>query len=102
MKKINENEYDKDGNAKHYDKNRVNVIELLERSYGTENIMIFCEMNALKYRLRIGNKKSQEIEMELKKIEWYEKAAEYYYNKILSNKNYIGNISYEKINLPWL
>lgn len=73
--------YDDKGNASHYTANRIDNFTVYERTFGTENTMTFCEMNALKYRMRLGYK-DQPIDQEMKKILWYEKAAKYYRSKI--------------------
>lgn len=96
-----EGSYDKDGNAKHYDSQRLNSIIKFERTYGTLAVMTFCEINADKYRERIGKKKDQPIEQELLKIQWYEKAAAFYYNNILGTKLEIIIDNYKKNDLPW-
>lgn len=81
IKKIEKN-YDKHGNASHYDSNRLNSMVKFERVYGTLAVMLFCEISADKYRERIGKKEGQSLEQEVLKIEWYEKAAAYYLAKI--------------------
>lgn len=74
MSKINKN-YDSKGNASHYSDQRINVIRMLEVIWGTHATMTFCEMNAFKYRMRMGKKDNPE--QELIKIDWYEKMAKY-------------------------
>ena len=48
----------------------VEVIDMMERIYGTEALKIFVELNIFKYRMRIGHKDDPEKEM--KKIRHYE------------------------------
>lgn len=74
--------YSDKGKAEHYNTQRVEVMVLLERSYGTVAAMTFCEMNVMKYRMRLGSKKDQPIDQELLKITWYESKAEHYRKKI--------------------
>lgn len=69
------NNYDEHGNAKHYDDQRINVIHQMEAIWGTTAVQVFCEMNAFKYRMRLGKKDATELE--LKKINWYETMAKY-------------------------
>ena len=68
-------QYDEKGSANHYSDQRINVIHMMERIWGTINTMVFCEMNAFKYRMRIGKK--DPTEQELIKINWYETMAKY-------------------------
>lgn len=99
--------YDKDGNASHYDRNRMDMMRVAEQTYGTIGAMYFCEINILKYRLRMGHKQGQELEIEMTKVRWYEKAAKYYFDKSQSEDNIPGldNLDPTQINrkpLPWL
>jgi hypothetical protein len=64
-----QSKYDQAGNASHYDA-RINTLVLIERTWGTYEAMVFCEITALKYRTRIGKK--DDPELELKKLKWYE------------------------------
>lgn len=90
--------YDNEGNASHYDENRLNSIVKYERVYGTLAVMTFCEINADKYRDRIGKKDN--IEQEILKIKWYENAAKFYFYRLGTNKEIIIN-NKQKQNLPW-
>ena len=83
-------QYDELGNADHYSKDRINTIRILEKTFGTIATLYFCEMSALKYRLRVGKKESQNIEQELIKAAWYERAAKYYHEKLQTSNYCIG------------
>lgn len=72
--------YDQKGNATHYSDNRINMIRMLEQIWGTEVTMKFCEMNAFKYRMRLGKK--DDPKLELVKIHWYEAMAAFLRLKI--------------------
>ena len=96
----NTENYDEKGNASHYNTNRVNDMVLLEKAYGTVALMHFCEINAMKYRLRAGKKTTQTLEQEIVKAEWYEKAAKFYYEKLQDNQCIKGT-SISKSNYPW-
>jgi hypothetical protein len=37
-----------------------------------EKYIAFCEMNAFKYRMRLGDKPDQPIDRDLEKAKWYE------------------------------
>lgn len=78
-KKLDNGRYDEHGNAKHYDELSVNAFFIFENCYGTNNTALYFEMTALKYRIRIGRKGDEQLE--LAKIKWYERAAEYLRNK---------------------
>lgn len=94
--------YNEDGDANHYNSNRINEINKMEQIWGTQGVMIFCEINAFKYKSRIGKKPGQSLEQEITKIEWYEKAAAYYFEKMSDPNRCISGISYfKKIDLPW-
>lgn len=61
----------------HYNQYTIEAIEMIRRIYGDENTAIWCEMTALKYRLRMGTKEDNPIEQDLAKEKWYlEKAKE--------------------------
>ena len=94
-----ENNYDNKGNASHYGENRINAIVKYERVYGTRAVMHFCEISADKYRERIGKKPGQSIEQEVLKIQWYEKAAQFYFKKLNTHREIIIPVREEK--LPW-
>jgi hypothetical protein len=64
-----QSKYDQAGNASHYDA-RINTLVLIERTWGTYEAMVFCEITAMKYRVRLGKK--DDPELELKKLKWYE------------------------------
>lgn len=74
--KASSEQYDKLGNAKHYDVDRINDIVKMERIFGTYETMIFCELTEFKYRMRVGKKEGQPIEQELTKANWYSKMAQ--------------------------
>ncbi len=44
---------------------------MLRRIYGDVNTALWCEMTALKYRLRMGTKDDNPIEQDLAKERWY-------------------------------
>lgn len=80
--------YDDKGNAKHYTKSRISTLIKIEQVWGTLGAMLFCEMNAFKYRDRIGEK--DDPSLELKKIQWYDKAAEIMRKKAFSGQGVSG------------
>lgn len=58
----------------HYNAQSIEVIEMMERIWGQEALMVFCEMNAFKYRMRAGLK-GEDPQEDLKKAAWYENKA---------------------------
>jgi len=64
--------YDEKGTAKHYQTSSIETIVKFERIWGTLATVNYCEMTALKYRERLGNKMGQTVKQDLVKIGWYE------------------------------
>jgi len=98
-----EEAYNNVGDAKHYDSERINTIIKMEAIWGTAALMYYCEINAFKYRERAGKKKTQSLEQEILKAEWYERAAAYFFAKIEADEATSGvddNFP-KKMNLPW-
>jgi hypothetical protein len=62
-------------NPQHYKNYSVEVIDMMERIWGTEATIIHCEMTAFKYRMRLGTKPEQPVERDLEKATWYENKA---------------------------
>ena len=81
-------QYDDKGNAKHYTNNRIATINKIEQIWGTMGARLFCEMNAFKYRDRIGDKDS--VDQEVIKIKWYDQAAKVLAEKEKSEANVKG------------
>ena len=48
--KENVTQHDEHGTMKYYNESRIEAMVMMERVWGTEAAMTFCEMNALKYR----------------------------------------------------
>lgn len=93
--------YDHQGNASHYNMERVGVMQIFERSFGTLAVMHFCELNALKYRLRMGKKENQSAAQELLKAKWYEKAANFYFERLGTPLEVPGLAGNKKHGNPW-
>lgn len=55
----------------HYNNYSVEAFEMMRRIFGTDKMIDFCEINALKYRLRAGSKPNESVETDLKKEKWY-------------------------------
>lgn len=53
----------------HYNQHQIETIEMMVRIWGHEKTAIFCELNAFKYRMRLGFK--GDINEDLKKERYY-------------------------------
>ena len=62
-------------NPNYYQKNSKEIYEMMIDIWGKEKYIAFCEMNAFKYRMRLGDKPEQPIERDLQKAKWYENMA---------------------------
>jgi len=74
----------------HYRNSTKETWEMMVDVWGVEAFIAFCEMNAFKYRMRIGTKPNEDVSRELEKIKWYENKA-----KQLSCTNTPSNIGEE-------
>lgn len=59
----------------HYNNYSVEVIDMMLRIYGPQKTYDFCELNAFKYRMRMGTKPGSDIKQDLEKENWYIKKA---------------------------
>lgn len=60
----------------HYNQFDVEVIDMMERIWGTDAVISFCMLNAFKYKMRAGNKGGHDdLIKDLEKAEWYIKNA---------------------------
>lgn len=55
----------------HYNNYSVEVLEMMRRIWGYEKVAIFCELNAFKYRMRMGLKEGNPTEQDLAKEKFY-------------------------------
>ena len=70
------NNYD-EVKADHYRQFPIETIDLFKSIYGTELTASWCEMTALKYRMRLGHKPTTTVDKDLQKEKWYlDKAKE--------------------------
>lgn len=65
--------------------------ERMVDKFGMEETAIFCELNAYKYRERMGKKPNEDVERENAKAEWYEEKAKELREKIRDAKK-SGNL----------
>ena len=59
----------------HYNGYDIEVIDMMVRIWGYEATIMFCLMNAYKYRMRLGMKPGVSIEQDLAKEKWYKQKA---------------------------
>ena len=59
-------------NPKHYRSYRKETWEMMVDIWGVDRYISYCEMNAFKYRMRMGKKPDQPIERDMEKAMWYE------------------------------
>ena len=82
----NNNSYENVNHPNHYNNYDVEVIDMMERIWGPEKTAIFCELNAFKYRMRMGTKPTSPISEDLEKEIWYLNKMKALKNQILKSK----------------
>lgn len=65
------NKYEHVNHPNHYNNYSIEVIDMMKAIWGTDNLITFCEMNAFKYRMRLGTKPNNSIEQDINKEKWY-------------------------------
>lgn len=68
---MSNNSYEHVDHPKHYNNFSMEVIDMMQVIWGTEKTIAFCEMNAFKYKMRMGDKPNQPLEQDAKKAKWY-------------------------------
>jgi len=69
-------------NPEHYKRGSMEVIDMMKLLWGTEALILHCEMTSFKYRMRAGTKPDQPIERELEKAQWYDEKAKKLRNEL--------------------
>ena len=64
-------QYERVNHPQHYNNYRDEVIVMMEKIWGLDALIDFCEMNAFKYRMRMGTKPDNPIEQDMEKERWY-------------------------------
>jgi hypothetical protein len=59
-------------NPEHYKSYHKETWEMMIDIWGVDRYISYCEMNAFKYRMRLGKKPDQPIERDIEKAMWYE------------------------------
>ena len=68
---ITNDNYEQVNHPSHYNNYGKEVIDMMESIWGTEKLIAFCEMNAFKYRMRMGTKPDNPIQQDIEKEKWY-------------------------------
>ena len=80
-------DYEMVNHPSHYNNYDIEVIDMIERIWGIDAVIQWCEITAFKYRMRVGTKPGNSIEQDLNKEQWYlNKAKEYRVNKSYNQK----------------
>jgi len=62
-------------NPEHYKQGSMEVIDMMKLLWGTEALILHCEMSEFKYRMRLGRKPDQPTDRDLQKALWYQERA---------------------------
>jgi hypothetical protein len=62
-------------NPEHYKQGSMEVIDMMKLLWGTEALILHCEMSEFKYRMRLGRKPDQPTDRDLQKAIWYQEKA---------------------------
>lgn len=76
--------YESVNSPKHYNNYSIEVIDMMVSIWGVEKTIAFCEMNAFKYRMRMGTKPDNAIDQDLKKEQWYLDKAKQLHGTLLN------------------
>lgn len=63
--------YEMVNHPKHYNQYDIEVIDMMRKIWGDEDTIIFCRLNAFKYRMRMGLKPNNSIDQDLQKEKIY-------------------------------
>lgn len=83
--KTKEENYEYVNHPDHYNKWSYEVIDMIEKIYGTEKAADWCEITAFKYATRMGFKPTDNVLQDLEKRNWYLKKAKELRDKINSS-----------------
>ena len=84
---ITNDNYEQVNHPSHYNNYGKEVIDMMESIWGTEKLIAFCEMNAFKYRMRMGTKPDNPIQQDIEKEKWYLNKANQLKNKLKQTNN---------------
>lgn len=69
-------------NPEHYKQGSMEVIDMMKLLWGTEALILHCEMSEFKYRMRLGRKPDQPTDRDLQKALWYQERAKKLRNEL--------------------
>lgn len=69
-------------NPEHYKQGSMEVIDMMKLLWGTEALILHCEMSEFKYRMRLGRKPDQPTDRDLQKALWYQEKAKKLRNEL--------------------
>ena len=78
----NNKSYEFVNHPSHYNEWSYEVIDMMEKIYGTEQTAMWCEITAFKYAMRMGFKPTDSIQQDIDKRNWYLNKAKELKNKI--------------------
>lgn len=58
-------------NPNHYKSFSIECIDMMVSIWGKEKVATYCEINAFKYKMRLGEKPDQPVDRDLDKANWY-------------------------------
>jgi hypothetical protein len=62
--------YEEVNHPQHYNNYDVEVVEMMRRIWGDDEVKIWAKLNAFKYRMRMGTKPNTPIETDFKKEQY--------------------------------
>lgn len=70
MSEIPQESYEYVNHPKHYNRYSVEVVDMMEKIYGLDAAITWCELTAFKYRMRAGTKPNTPFEKDIEKEIW--------------------------------
>lgn len=89
------NNYEYVNHPKHYNNYSKETIDMMVDIFGLENTIMWCEMTAFKYRMRMGTKPDTPTQQDIQKESWYLNKKQELQNKLNNNP-----FSYYSDNFP--
>lgn len=86
--------YEMVNHPKHYNKYSVEVIDMFEKIYGAYLTAMWCEMTALKYRMRAGTKPTAPAEEDIEKEKWYLEKRDELMKRSIAGESDNGGVLY--------
>lgn len=86
------NNYEYVNHPKHYNNYSKETIDMMVDIFGLENTIMWCEMTAFKYRMRMGTKPDTPIQQDIQKESWYLNKKQELQNKLIHSNPLADNI----------